>query len=78
VPLPGAARKRRAPRTISLTGGLSLGCPRVSIPCVRHRDRARVSGANHLDQARIAHLPGHKTAKAISASNADAESNKAC
>ena len=31
-----------------------------------------------LDQARIANLPGHKTAKAISASNADAESNQAC
>ncbi len=30
--------------------------------------------ANHLDQATIAHLPGHKTAKAIWASNADAES----
>ena len=30
--------------------------------------------ANHLDQTTIAHLPGHKTAKAISASNADAES----
>ena len=30
--------------------------------------------ANHLDQATAAHLPGHKTAKAMSASNADAES----
>jgi len=32
--------------------------------------------ANRLDQATIAHPPGHKTAKAISASNADAESKE--
>ena len=74
MPLPGAARKRRAPRNHSANPG---SCPRVSIPWVRYRDRARVPGgtpANHLDQTTIAHLPGHKTAKAISASNADAES----
>jgi len=32
------------------------------------------SPANHLDQGRIAHPLGQKTAKAISASNTDAES----
>jgi hypothetical protein len=32
--------------------------------------------ANRLDQATIAHPPGHKTAKTISASNADAESKE--
>jgi len=32
---------------------------------------------NHLDQATIANLPGHETAKAIWASNADAESRYA-
>jgi hypothetical protein len=42
----------------------------------QHRDRARVPGrpANNQDQATIANLPGHKTAKAISAANTDAES----
>jgi len=42
----------------------------------RHRDRARIPArpANHQDQATIANLPGHKTAKAISAANTDAES----
>jgi hypothetical protein len=33
--------------------------------------------ANHLDQATIAHLPGHKTAKAIWASSTGAESRQA-
>ena len=70
----GAARKGARRETIPLTPG---AVPGVSIPCVRYRDRAKVPGgtpANHLDQTTIAHLPGHKTAKAISASNADAES----
>jgi hypothetical protein len=59
--------------TIPLTGELSPGQHSVRpVPSPGPGPGGRP--ANHLDQARIAHLLGHKTAKAISASNADAES----
>jgi hypothetical protein len=70
---PGAARKRRAPRSHSANRG--------AVPGSAFRESGTVTGpgsrgspANHLDQTRTAHQPGQQTAKTVSASTADAES----
>ena len=72
-PTPGAAWERRTPRNHSVNQGAVRGSAfRESGTVTGPGSRGR--SANHLDQTTIAHQPGRKTAKAISASTADAES----
>jgi hypothetical protein len=73
MPLPEPPGKGARRETIPPTGR--------AVPGSAFREPGAVTGpgsrgspANHLDQATMAHQPGQQTAKAISASAADAES----